>query len=346
MLAAALGAWAKIELAWHAPPECPDSTNVVARVDRYMDHLGGERIQVLAEAQVEEVEGGWALDLVIRTPDGQRSTRRLVHEVCDGLAESTALLLAIAAAPTPDEGANEPEAEPEPSGDTSNVSELPADEDPKPGEDLVAEPRTTSKPVLEELTTTKTVDEPSPVRTPASPLELDRPRAPPRLRLRALGGVSMGTLPVGGELELAFTVAWARAQLEAIGHYTPRREVRFDDEPEAGADVSSWGAGARICNRFRVFAWFELPFCIGAEAGQMLGRAVGLDPPGRDAAPWFALLTSGTTRFRVHRRLAFSLTGELVTMLLRPVFLAGEEEVYRAGLVGGRVLVGAEFEIW
>jgi hypothetical protein len=300
---------AGVELRWDAPPECPDAASVTARIAEYT--AGAEPdAPLVIDAKVTPVGSRWRLSLVVVRGES-REERELEDSACEGLAESTAVLVAIAIAP-------------DRMRDT-HVEEPPIDEPPP-----VTEPAPPPDPQP------PAIDRPAPIPTP-------RRREPLHVSLRASGGASLGWLPPGGDVALAFAMYWRWLRLEIMGAYGPRRRVRFADARFAGADVSGWVIGARACGVLHPLRWLDLPLCGGVEAGQVIGVPVEL-VEGRQGRPaWAAGVIAPALRFVVHSRVALWLSPELLIPFTRAQLrVVDEDPLFVSAPVGARLHAGIE----
>lgn len=308
----------KLDLEWSAPAECPDEAAVEAKIDGYLGDVPASTTAVEAKGTVTRERDGWTMTLVT-TVDGHRRTRVLTDPGCDGLAESAAVLVAIAVAPE-----TVPPAPPVPV-ETDERAETPvALTDPDPQ----ASARPTSSP--------------GPI-----PESTGRPRArrlPLRASVRATGGVGLGWLPFGADVSLALAVFGRGFRAELFGTYAPRRLLRFDDLPEAGANVSAWSLGMRGCGVPELRSWLQLPICAGVEAGRVVGRPVGLLQERTGRPVWAAGALAAGLRFEVHERVALWVAPELLVAMTRPTLRVDGEAspIFRSSNLGGRFQAGLE----
>jgi len=81
-----------LHLAWTAPPECPDGTELTSRVHRLLG--GGVKSQLTATTDVMLSGGVYRARLRLSTADGS-GERLLESRQCDTLADSVALVIAL-----------------------------------------------------------------------------------------------------------------------------------------------------------------------------------------------------------------------------------------------------------
>ncbi|HWB77515.1 MAG TPA: hypothetical protein VG755_21260 [Nannocystaceae bacterium] len=313
LVALLVAAPAPVELRWDAPAECPSARDVEARVAEY---TGGDAPSesLVVDAKIERVDERWHLRLAIT--DGEQTELRELDDVaCEGLAESAAVLVAIAIAP-----------------ERMGATAVPVPPEDPPASPAVAAP----------------IDDP-PAPIVHAPAVADaatpppRPREPTHVAMRASGGASVGWLPIGGDVALALAFYWRWLRVELVGAYAPPRRVRFEDQRTSGADVSGWAVGVRACGVLHPVRWLDLPLCGGVEAGQVIGRPVRLDD-GRIGRPaWVAGVVAPALRFVVHPRVALTLNPELLITFARPTLaIADEDPLFVATPAGARLHAGIE----
>lgn len=318
-------AWAladPVEFRWNAPQECPSEQEVRARVDRYVGDASTPD-EVRAEAKVTEGDSGtWSLVLTTTVADGEGQTREIEDSDCEGLAETAAVLTALAVAP---------EAEVAP--------------DPKP--DPVLEPALVPEIAPEPAAGAQPGPEPTSAPTDYPPARSE-PRAVPtllRYGLRVAGGIGLGWLPLGADLGVAATIGgrWWSAELEGLVGLP--RSIRLDRSPAAGANLLGWSVAGRGCGVLPLASWFALPICAGLEGGQVQASPVGLDNASDAGLPWIAALASTSLRAAVHPRVSLWLMPELQLGLRRPEFhaTAEQDEVFASSIASGRVRAGLEY---
>lgn len=309
-----------VELRWNAPRECPSEQDVRARVERYVGEASAPD-NVRVEANVTERDGGrWLLVLTTTDANGEVQTREIEDADCEGLAESAAVLAALAVAPQPDAA---PALEPAPAA----VVEPP--------------PSVPNEPEVE----TDTEPPPAPIEPPVDVLPPRASRPPLRYGLRLGGGLGFGWLPLGGDLGLAVTIGGRRWAAELEGLIGLPRSVRLTRSADSGADLLGWSVAGRGCGVLPLTPWLALPLCAGLEAGQVRASAVGLEDASDAALPWVAGLASVSLRAAVHPRVSLWVMPELQVGARRPVFSASDEqdEVFASSVASGRVRVGLEF---
>jgi hypothetical protein len=309
----------ELELVWRAPQRCPTRDEILRRIDVLLPGAPNGDGLLHVEGDVTVDESGARLQLVT-TFRGTTERREITAADCHALGEATAVLLAVALEP--------------------NAGELASPTTPKP---QAADPKPDPEPPDD---TSVAPIEPAPVgSTIAPPLPRDRSTStststasPSHFGLRIAGGLELGAMPPpSGALQLAGLVLWRRARLEIHGAYLPPRTRR--DADGRGATYQMITAGARGCGRLFVSA-VEFPICLGAEAGLVRGRAVGLgDTVVR--GPWFAVLTSAGVS-RAWGPIAIWASVEGLGRVVWTRFLVGGEPVHRPFPISMRALVGIE----
>src|SRR5262249_13460318 len=84
-----------LDLTWEAPPGCPDHGAIVARVEQIVGAAAVTR--TIAEAKIGE--RGGQFDLVLTMRGETTDVRRAQASTCNALAETVAVVLALALRP-------------------------------------------------------------------------------------------------------------------------------------------------------------------------------------------------------------------------------------------------------
>ena len=329
----------RLDLEWESPAQCPASTFRGA-FDRL---LAGSsmRTPVRVEATVEQHPDRW--QVVTRFEAGpNRGERRFHAPACDTVVNAAALAIAIAVDPTvldrlatvdsvePVEPAEpellEPEPEPEP-------------ETEAPDPALVVEP-----PEYE--------DDIGPIE-PIGEIEArggDLVRSEPDRPLRgfvagagmidglALPGVGFGATLAGG-----VTYRWFRA--EVVGSYRFPTEQASQNSSDAGGRFEHWTVGVRTCASPRLGP-VEVPLCVGADAGQTIGRGYGVTLTQVARLPWLAPVGTVGVAWPVLPRFALFVRSELAVSVLRSEFeIVGLGTIHEIGPVLARGLLGVELRL-
>jgi len=187
---------------------------------------------------------------------------------------------------------------------------------------------------------------------PETPTLADRARrsrrGEPRLILRTITGGDLASLPglaAGVGLAVGVLVAPLRFELAAVW-WTPQTAAvpaRYPDPAASGVFGLETGS-ARACWSPSVEIVFELPVCLGMEAGHMHGHA----EPAFDTGPWQALWVAGVAGAGVAwiplEWLAILLSADAVFALERPYYTVGnfEAPLFRPARVSGRSFLGVE----
>ncbi len=89
-----------VSLAWEAPAECPDKSQVEAAIRAWLDQPGSTMppSAVRVEATVRPASNGWELDLTLTAPGGSEH-QSLLAARCETLMQIVALKVALAADP-------------------------------------------------------------------------------------------------------------------------------------------------------------------------------------------------------------------------------------------------------
>jgi hypothetical protein len=320
-LGALVGPGHPIEIAWDAPPTCPDAAWARAEVQRYVgDSLGETRATQLSfRVSIAEGEGGFVAEIETVTDGGTRR-RRLPHSDCGKLSEGAAIIIALAIDP-----ATIGEVDPEALGAIAEGEDAPPavveeEPPPPPEEKVVQEPAVPSPP-------------------PASP--------PPRRGLRPWWGAAraafdfgIGRLPtidLGGTAGV--TVGGGPLRIEVLGGAWAPRTIAVADGSRAV--FWAWSVGARVGGAIPIGRIVEVPILAGVDVGQLRADGRGLARPA-GAAPLVGHvhLVPGVTVW-VHPNVGLLFEADLFVPWIRPTFsVAGRGEVYQALPVGFHPAVG------
>ncbi|MFZ6177539.1 hypothetical protein [Nannocystis pusilla] len=359
-----LGALAQVpgppadDVLWSAPAGCPGRdallAEVVARRGRALEP--GQARVVGHATVVGPRRYRLDLDLEVR---GRRDHRALFAHSCEALVDAAVLVITLAldadrqpAAGSPESPAREPTPDatvPEPTA--------PVEPAPAPGASLEPAPPVAGAP--------QSTGPPAPVagapQSTGTPAPLARARAaapapelaPPAprhhpggfLRLHGLGELGALPGPTGG-LGLAGGLLWPRFRLELHATYlAPRTADRSGTEVRA-----SLLAGAALgCVRLGDRRVFELPLCLGLEAGGIPLAADG--PVGHKTAigRWLAGTVGVGAAVRVHPRVALFAMLQGLAALQRGTFVvrrAGTDVVlFDPGVASARLALGVEVRL-
>jgi hypothetical protein len=343
-------------LAWRAPAGCPDAQEVSTMLERHLGRSVDDE-GVSAVAQVSATQAGhYRLELEIRV-DQATSERSFEHGDCELLAETTALMTAVAIDPSlsaarieeygagdrgeahrrvPDREAKatamhwstaEPSAAAE--GDTeSSARRRPRPPALPPAVTRAGEPARSCWPG------------PSTLRQPTQV----RRFAPACAALGIKGGLQFGPLPwpsggIGGHLR----VLWPRLAVELGGSHWFKKTVRLPSNPDLGAEVSlTFVIDAALCGRL---GWrtLEFPLCAGTQLGQARGKGLGIARPQTDRLLWAAAVLGPRMVWYPHEHIGVVSQLDMLVALTRLRYeVEGLGVVYRTQPVGVRGQVGLE----
>lgn len=300
---------AKVVVEWDEQASCPREP-----FDRALERLlssSASDAQLSARVEVRAEGGGHRLTLTL----GEGAERRFEAPRCETVLQAAAFALAFAVDPTVSSDAFE-----------ENEGELPPE---PPSAESPAPPRLPTRAI------------------PASPEE---PRwAPPRsvwATLRISGGVDGGALPsASGLLRLSVGVArrWFRA--DALGQYRFETTKGSDATEDVGGRFSLWAVGLRGCG---VPGWkmLEFPLCVGAEAGEVIGRGFGFPDASTERLPWVAVVPGAALSWFPIGRVGVVALVELPIVVLTHTFVIdGLGPVHELGRVSARGLLGLELRL-
>ncbi len=325
---------AEFSLDWRAPPRCPTRTQIEAMVEKLvLGRIDGAGTLDVVGIVTEVDDGGYRLQL--STTVGERAgTRELVATSCDELAQSVALVVAVALVPSlQPEPTRQPEApqptipEPEPEAET----ETETDGVSEPEIAGTPEPRGSSMPEV------LVAPEP-PARSTPEPAS-GRSIPAPQIWLRAGLGVDAGGNPSPTlASRVAVGVAWPHLRLGLEGtHLAPQRE---SGEQGASGLVQQGVVGMVGCGVLVRGPW-SMPLCAGLEVGVLRADSRGLSP--RTTAT--GLLVSPLARgglARRWKRIGLWFDAEVLVAATTTRVVLADEEIFRPNPVWFRALVGIE----
>lgn len=151
------------------------------------------------------------------------------------------------------------------------------------------------------------------------------PRATRRDKLRGALRIAVGEahndLPgFAALIRLTGALRWRRVHLELETSYEPLLRARFVDRPGTGANFLFVAGAVRACptlTRRR----FEIPLCVGLEAGTIRGQGVNLADDARSIVGFAAVQLAPAVRFAPHPRVAVGAAVEGAFRLTRPTLV-------------------------
>jgi hypothetical protein len=315
-----------VALTWKAPPDCPTEDAVRSEALRLLagPPIAADR-RVVASAQVVHLATGrWRVEVSMSsaTAEGRRS---LEAGTCSGLANATALIVAIMVDP---DRAGAAAAAPA----ASTTSPAPASPPPP-----VVQP----PPAAAALP--PSAPAPPPVDAPGS---RPSPIGPPRWAAGAWALVDTSTLPsvaygVGGGVAV---LVWHLRADAAVG-FLPPSTYGVSTESGVGAEMSLWAGSLDLAYVFSRGP-LELALGAGAEAAHISAVGVALKEPVvgvPGSATWPALRAGGTLTAPIYKPIFLRLSAEAVAPLERPRFVIDPlGTVHQPSAVAARLGVGVE----
>jgi len=329
-----------VDLRWVAPSTCPGE-QVVA--DDLTALTAGavvvrpDEAVVTANAVIELHAQGFKLRLELVTPEGPRPPRELEAERCETLAQATAMMIAVEAAPI------------ETAEHLGTRLETTVD--------VVALPPAIQEPAIQEQP--PTVPDPfppdpdvnhrdvgGPTGTSTDALEPRRPRFDHRAVLGLWGGVAVGLVPATSGV-LGGDVGWQvdAFHLALVGWHVFAATHDFSEGVGIRASLS--GGGIRVAWTPRVR---DLAFRVGlaVEGAMLTGRGVGEQVDGEDSRTfWMGLTPVFGLTFPARSRIRFMAEVDTTIVVRRPgIYLAAPEDVaFRTAGFGVRVIVGPQLRL-
>ena len=331
-------------LQWGAPPGCPERAAVEAAIARLLQQSKGGATRPLdVLGVVTPVEGGFRLQLEL-SRDGTTSTREVRGATCEALADTAALVVALAVDP-----------------DALSRSSSPAPAQPSVGPTTPTEPGTTrpAAPPADKPQPAAPVGAPAPVlartRQQAQPGQREQPAtapdAPDVRRWRASAGVvgDVGTMQdLAAAVEIGAGVVVGPARLDATFAFWFPRSAEAEADSRyggiVGLEAGALGACALLPPLARaVGPRFEIGLpCVGFELGRMHADAQNVTTPGTGADLWAAVRGGAAAAWALEPWLRLRLRLEAALPLVRPKFvLRGVGVVHEPG-VAGRATLGAD----
>jgi hypothetical protein len=302
---------------------CPSEADVTQAIEQRLGRaalVSKEEASLVVKVELEGLRaGGYRIEIELLRGEELVGKRELLSEgdSCLSVAETAALVIALAI---------DPEA---------SVGSIPIEPTAAPR----VEPPPPTAP-------------PAPKLPPPTALSEREPRttAPWQGELELGGGIASGNVPgvAGGAHvrgralppELPFAV-----ELEAA--YFPAR--RLEALPNKGADFAVFYAGAGLCNRASRSSRLSALVCAGAEVGTVAGQGYGFDLTPRFQTWTFALAARAALRFRLRPPLAVVAGPTLTIPLKRDHFETktggGNEELFRLAKVGLGFGLGVVWEL-
>jgi hypothetical protein len=286
--AAAAPSW--LELRWPDVAGCPTREEVEATASRLTD---GEAPQaVAAEALITAGPAGYTLQLRV-TDVGGVQQRTLQSPRCEALADATAVIVAVAAAPL-----------------------------------RVSARVVTAPPPVESLEVDLT-----PLPTKGAPLPAPEPAPPPPSQRRpglAVGfGAAAGIGPTqrfAAGLSGSLSLVWRRVRLDLRGSGWFPDTARSDELPGIGVTLQLAAGAVRGCPRL-VRRSVALELCAGLELGALLATGSGLERNADSRRVWAAGLLAPGVRWRPLKWFSLGVEVEGLVAFTRRSYKARDSDV-------------------
>lgn len=334
-----------VALDYRAPEECPGAEAVAQDITRLLGDAASKGEGLSAKGVVTRTTDGYRLQLELVRGDN-RSHRELESKSCTTLAETAALLTALAVDPDAVSRAQ--------AAASASVSAPTASAPPSPS----IPPPAVSAPLIPEPTVPAPVTA-LPIQPPAPPTAL-KPSGP------ALG-FTAGAGPVFGVADLpdphAGFSGWVGLRIE---EWTLEGGVHLGigstgvvaSRPDSGADFTLIVGLLRTCRA--LVPWFARPWprpqlrldldaCVGIELGSLSGQGFGIANPERGEAVWVAPRLDLRTGLGIVGPLSLALDVGVVFPVDRRRFIIeagdGTLVVHEPGPAAGRLGISADLEL-
>lgn len=328
-----------IQLEWRSPDECLLAANVEHSVQRMVKR---EPLVVqTARVVIERHESRWTATL-----DMQHGVRRLEGASCEELAETLAVVIALAIDPL----AQAPET-PDPLTTRGSAESTEAAAP-------IVEPASAANQAEASDAPRETAQEREPAVVTVPPTKIERinppgrlasPSSAPGLRRSSLilsGGVGAmgewGSLPsVAAAGSLGLRVAGRNWAARARWASFFSQDASVDERPVGTIGFRFGALEPCVANAWLATRW---EFCAAFEYGSLSGRGHGLLSSGTGGTTyWYALGAAVGSWFEILRYLQLEPRLGIALPLFRPSFTTGEvTSVHRIGPVSGR----AELNLW
>lgn len=317
-------------LTWSAPAGCPTPEEVRSATLRNVDAKSAKQAAegiLEAEARVEKMSvqptslsssppESWRVRL--RTRRGASTGEREIEaSTCRGVADATAVILALALVP-PGSSPEEP-----------------------PTQKISIEEKPTNNPIT---TTTPPSEKAEP--KPQSSRSVDRP---PLLAAGVSAASDVATLPspaLGGGLHLAFTPYRFRLEAE-IRRFAGQSQAAAGGVSNAGAEFTMTSVGGRACYQVVRSRRFDASPCVGSDVLFVDAGGFGADANFDKGTTWATLAAGVLGRAYLASWFAVRVKVDAFTPLSRPTFivenaLGDPSLVHRPSPVGLTASFGAE----
>jgi hypothetical protein len=304
---------AAVTIEWNAPSTCPSSAQVDEALRRWIRAEPSEPIRVRAD--VTALDDGYAADLVVETAWGS-SHRHIEASACEGIADTTVLIAAIAADPLA----------------VATQESMPS----------MSPPPAMSPPRIEDeapfVETPVVADEPP----PRAEAPRTRTRRRPRGIVRIEGAFGLGIVPrpsggVGG----ALGVQWKHLELGVGAMWWPPRTTQSLDSG-AAASIGLVAIAPYACGFLGRRAW-SIGVCGSVEPGVMTGSGVDVGGATSQSVAWVGLGLGPRVRWSPIERIGIVAGIDGVAVVHRARFVvANEGDVYLSEIAGFRVRLGLE----
>jgi hypothetical protein len=328
-----------LQLTWRAPAECPSADRVRLAAERGTTTAPPTGVLV-ADAWVEPMGSSemrrWRVTL--RTRRGTVVGERIIEaSSCDGVADATAIVLALALTSAAVSEADAVETPREPVSPRESIAPVSAAVPASPDRSTAAAGTIANLATLPAARDVST-------RT--------RSRRSTRVHPHSFGlGLSVAadasSLPlptVGGSLTLAWTAGPVRAELD-VRRWAP--QSRTLDPFSAGARFSMTSLGARGCWRALGSdgSALDASACSGADIHFVSAPGYGVDPDYDASARWVAIAGGGLARFSLATWLKLRTRVEAYLPLSRPTFVlegGGAGPLHQPSALGAAGSLGLE----
>ncbi len=300
-----------MDVQWVAPPQCPDESDVAARVADFLQGSNAPREAVVARVEVTRTGSHWVATLEL-TVGEDTEIREVRDPECELVATATAFVIAVAVDPDlPLEDVPDPDPEPPP----------PEAEAPAPPAEPAPAPEASPSPELLP-------------NAPAEETERGRPRGLVQLGgaldVASLAQTAVGPRVTGG-------LQWGRWRIELPLTVLPAPPVGVGS---GTLRTVLWLAELRGCVALGTET-LEVPLCLGVEAGRFDASGRGFEDASVARAAWVAPTVAATPTWWFRPPFGLRVGLGAVFPLHRPRFdVEGHGLAHRASVAAFRAELG------
>jgi hypothetical protein len=344
-------------LQWGAPPGCPERAQVEAEIGRLLQQSpGGARAPLDVLGVITRVEGGFRLQLEL-SRDGSTSAREVRGATCEALADTAALVVALAVDPEAMSRSSSPGPAPRPVAPTTPAGpgatrpSVPPANKPQPAARAGAPAPVRARTGQQTQPGRPATDATDATDAPDAPDATDATDASDVRRWRVSAGLvgDLGTMQdLAGAVEIGAGVVVGPARLDAAFAFWFPQSAEAEADSRYGGTLGLEAGALAACALLPPIARavgprFEVGLpCLAFELGRMHADGENVSDPGAGADLWAAVRGGAAAAWALEPWLRLRLRLEAALPVVRPKFvLRGVGTVHEPG-VAGRATLGAD----